>query len=237
MAKKSKKDEELKLEAKEVKDDVLTSDIIIEPASVPEMGSVQFNDYVMSLLTNNEKENGNPKTDGLRRVAFNLLGRFNTLIDIVQTPNSDNAYRATVAVKLEFMDRVVCGSADVYAGNTEAKFAKHAVATAETRAEGRALRRALLLNKLVAEELNDADPDEPNGLSENKPAPSGIIATTKIAVERQKINLENLLTFMKIDLKDKKSYSDMTMAQSKQICQMAANIARGDVEVPEGVKL
>ena len=48
--------------------------------------------------------------------------------------------------------RTINGAADVYWGNCDKIFRNHPVAVAETRAEGRALRRALKLRKVVAAE-------------------------------------------------------------------------------------
>jgi hypothetical protein len=48
-------------------------------------------------------------------------------------------------------------TADVWAGNTDDMFAVHAPATASTKAEGRALRKALKLRVVAAEELCKKD--------------------------------------------------------------------------------
>lgn len=51
--------------------------------------------------------------------------------------------------------RIYSAAANVYRGNTPDVFAVHSVATAETRAEGRALKRALSLSTYTAEEMNN----------------------------------------------------------------------------------
>lgn len=50
--------------------------------------------------------------------------------------------------------------ADVWHGNTDDMFAVHAAATASTKAEGRALRKALKLRVVAAEELCKKDPSK-----------------------------------------------------------------------------
>jgi hypothetical protein len=127
--------------------------------------------YVLSEMQPDERVNNAPTTDGLRRVTERLLGRIISSKTIVlDCPRVENERRATVQVSLciscydETMGGLieVDGTADVYWGNTDKPFRNYPVATAETRAEGRALRRALRLTKvLVAEEIsgNVADHD------------------------------------------------------------------------------
>ena len=129
------------------------------------MFSDEWNDYVMAHFHSNELIDGNPICAGLRRVAEFLLG------DIVESgpeqvfPATDGLSpdRATVVFKVVFdwmnsgKHRVFKEVADVWHGNTDDLFCAHPVATASTRAEGRALRKALKLRCLAAEELAKKD--------------------------------------------------------------------------------
>ena len=131
----------------------------------PSMFSDEWNDFVMAHFHRNELIDGNPICAGLRRVAEFLLG------DIVESgpeqvfPAMDGASpdRATVVFKVVFnwmnsgQQRVYKEVADVWHGNTDDLFCAHPVATASTRAEGRALRKALKLRCLAAEELAKKD--------------------------------------------------------------------------------
>lgn len=121
-----------------------------------------WNDYVLSFFLADEKFKDSPTVDGLRRVAEKLVGEIieqNT--NVVQAPIGEDK-RATVVHTVVFLcpgDIVkrFSGAADVYWGNCDKPFYKYPVSTAETRAEGRALRRALKLRKIVAaEELSEA---------------------------------------------------------------------------------
>jgi len=142
--------------------------VIEEKAGVedrPSMFSDEWNDYVMAHFHTNELIDGNPICAGLRRVAEFLLG------DIVESgpeqvfPATDGLSpdRATVVFKVVFnwmnggQQRVFKEVADVWHGNTDDLFCAHPVATASTRAEGRALRKALKLRCLAAEELAKKD--------------------------------------------------------------------------------
>ena len=132
-----------------------------EEELAPEIGSLEWNDYVMSHFQKNELIDGNPICAGLRRVAELLLG------DVVESgptevfPATDNngPGRATVVYQVVFnwmnsgMFKTYREVADVWHGNTDDLFCAHPVATASTRAEGRALRKALKIRCLAAEEL------------------------------------------------------------------------------------
>lgn len=154
-----------------------------EPIHIPLITDIEWTDYVLGLLSDDEKIAGNPTTDGLRRVfeiALNCLV-INASSNVVQSPAPDNEKRATVVHTIdyvlknvpsdesEFKYRSVSGSADVYWGNCDKIYRNHPVAVAETRAEGRALRRALRLRKVVAaEEISKEIEDHPDQNSVSK---------------------------------------------------------------------
>jgi hypothetical protein len=143
----------------------------------PTPNDLEWTDYVLGLLSDDEKIAGNPTTDGLRRVfelALNCVVIESTS-NVAQTPDISNEKRATVVHTLSYIlnngstepsilnTKTVSGAADVYWGNCDKIFRNHPVAVAETRAEGRALRRALKLRKVVAaEELAKDIEDHPD---------------------------------------------------------------------------
>lgn len=178
--------------------------------------SVEWTDHVLNLLTEDEKINGNPTTDGLRRIFETALNC--TIIsaepNVVQSPAVDNQMRATVVYTISYIlndephnsltkHRVVAGAADVYWGNCDKVFRNHPVAVAETRAEGRALRKGLKLRKVVtADEIaKDIDTDH---LEQNN---IGKINNTQINFidvfgKRLNINIVKLLDSLAIDSKN-----------------------------------
>ena len=177
---------------------------------------LEWTDHVLGLLNDDEKIAGNPTTDGLRRIFETALNC--TVIraesSVAQSPSIDNERRATVVHSLTYIlnngglddgtkFRTVSGAADVYWGNCDKIYRNHPVAVAETRAEGRALRRALKLRKVVAaEELaKDVDTDH---LEENN---VGKINNTQINFfdvfgKRLNINIDKLLTSLAIEHKN-----------------------------------
>lgn len=138
---------------------------------------IEWTDHVLNLLSDDEKIAGNPTTDGLRRIFEIVLDCvvISAESSVVQSPSPDNEKRATVVHHLTYVlnkssdhdnilnTRSVSGAADVYWGNCDKIYRNHPVAVAETRAEGRALRRALKLRKVVAaEELAKDIEDHPD---------------------------------------------------------------------------
>lgn len=152
------------------------------------INDIGWTDYVLSNLSDDEKISGNPTTDGLRRI-FEIVMKcklVQSTTSVIQSPSPENEKRATVIHRLVYRlnswssdtDAIntitVDGSADVYWGNCDKVYRNHPVAVAETRAEGRALRRALKLRKVVAaEELaenieDDISNDSVNRISSNQ---------------------------------------------------------------------
>jgi hypothetical protein len=153
----------------EGKVELTTESLDVQSAEKPPMHSLEWTDWVLAHLDEDEKIKGNPTTDGLRRIFEQVLNCEVTeaLSRVVESPTPQNEKRATVTfhlgfvlkdegVPLELKKKHVEGSADVYWGNCDKVYRNHPVAVAETRAEGRALRRALKLRKVVAaEEIAD----------------------------------------------------------------------------------
>lgn len=204
-----------------------------------DMTSPEWSNYVLSeLLADDELDHGQPKADGLRRVATKLFGVLNSHTQIESAPSVENAGRATVVVTISYKNptspngvRVVSGSADVYSGNTDRKFAEHAVATAETRAEARALRRALALKTVTAEELQNADVDEAG--SSDVRAPESMINGLKVMSARvgvDPVKISSLLGYEKEEL------SDLTKVEALEISKEIGSYQRKEKDVPALVK-
>ena len=126
----------------------------------PSMLSAEWNEHVMGLFFESELFDGNPVCAGLRRVAEIVLGPIikSGPTQVIAATDVDGPGRATVVFEVIFgTGYTVSEVADVWHGNTDDLFCAHPVATASTRAEGRALRKALKLRCLAAEELSRKD--------------------------------------------------------------------------------
>lgn len=197
MAKNAKKEEEI---IQDTKKSVTPNDL-------------EWTDHVLGLLSDDEKIAGNPTTDGLRRI-FEIALDCKVLCSatkVVQSPSPENEKRATVVHSLtyflnaaspetiQFNTITVDGAADVYWGNCDKVYRNHPVAVAETRAEGRALRRALKLRKVVAaEEIAKDIEDHPDENSVSKISVNQINFIDVIA-QRLNINVIGLMASLAIE--------------------------------------
>ena len=170
------------------------------PETVPEQNSPEWDSYVMSLFQESELIDGNPRVNGLRRVAELLIGEIVSSIPVTVmiTPQGVKMDKSTVVYEVQFKSRDLLNKilklktemsiakskedvfdferriavlnseyalslktyadvADTWEGNTDDMFAVHGTATASTKAEARALRKALKIKAVAAEELCKKD--------------------------------------------------------------------------------
>ena len=136
--------------AKTTKKEQESLDQQLEEKLAPTIHDIEWTDYVLSFLAEEEKIMGNPTTDGLRRIFEKVMDCEITHCDttVVQSPSRDNEMRATVTHTITYIlnreqpesktaflnSRSVTGAADVYWGNCDKIFRNHPVAVAETRA-------------------------------------------------------------------------------------------------------
>lgn len=116
-----------------------------------------WHDYIISLLTPDELDGGNPTTDGLRRVA-KLFWHMSQNTDIFESRIDFAAVKCTINATNRRGDyenplvKVIQAVADAHNGSTNDPYARHMLATAETKAEGRALRKLLGLRRILCAE-------------------------------------------------------------------------------------
>lgn len=199
---------------------------------------LEWNDYVLGLLSDDEKISGNPTTDGLRRIfeialKCRLLSSTST---VAQSPSPDNEKRATVVHSLTYRlnpsepdpehlnTLTVDGSADVYWGNCDKIYRNHPVAVAETRAEGRALRRALRLRKVVAaEELATNIEDDPSGDNVNRIS-SNQINFIDVMSKRLNVNTNKLIVSLGYSENVKNLMHDQAVSIIRELSKYQQNI-------------
>ena len=157
LAKKPNRKELIKLiQEKDFVVNTCTSDSV----EAPKMTDPAWTKYVLDLLQDNEKCDGNPTVNGLRRVVQLVKNKIKgTKSTVEQCPTKENGQRSVVVVTVQFEDgSFFDGAAETNQGNTPKEYICHSVATAESRAEGRALRKALCLNTYTSEEMTQVDP-------------------------------------------------------------------------------
>ena len=217
----------------------------------PSMFSEEWNEYVRAHFKRNELIDGNPICAGLRRVAELLLG------DIIESgpeqvfPASDSngPGRATVVFSITFnwmntgSIRTFKEVADVWHGNTDDLFCAHPVATASTRAEGRALRKALKLRCLAAEELAKKDIVDIVQQAVKQSPTSGEYEANKSISSQQVQFIDNRCNQLDIDVVKfinigENTYNDInevTKDSAKKMIKVLNTYQNGS-EIPEKVK-
>jgi hypothetical protein len=136
-------------------------EVAVDP-DIPDQLSPEWNDYVMKQFRESEliEINGNkyPTCYGLRRVVRLLIGEITfSGVKAVHHVNSNpprTVVEYAVAVERNFSSVIEFSDlASVWQLNTDDLFLGYPDETAATRAEGRCLRKILMLNCVAAEEL------------------------------------------------------------------------------------
>lgn len=127
----------------------------------PEMTSEAWNDYVMSHFFADELADGQyPTVDGLRRVVNHLLGpTIKEDLEVLQNPSTNNGLHSVVKAivvihwtRPDFrngLEITFASVADVATFNTPEPYVNHSCATADSKAFGRAFKKALMLRKVL----------------------------------------------------------------------------------------
>ncbi len=119
------------LEQVDFEKDFIESDIEMhdtETTAIPDQDNnvspsdSQWTDYVMKLLHDNEKKDGKPTVNGLRRIAYKMCGDSSFTSFVAKSPVNNDA-GATVSCTIDFIGgnvfgaKRVGGSCDVFWGN------------------------------------------------------------------------------------------------------------------------
>jgi len=220
---------------------------------IPSMLSPEWNDYVMTQFHESELINGNPICAGLRRVGELLLGSIleSGPHEIYPATDPNGPGRATVVYRIVFdwMNsgeiKIFSEVADVWHGNTDDLFCAHPVATASTRAEGRALRKALKIRKLAAEELSKKDivsivqqtvPAKPTDGDWN---PEEKISVQQISfIDNKCRQLEiNVLSFINSGDKKYESIEGITKEVASSMLIILNKYQNGSVDIPKDIQV
>ena len=220
---------------------------------IPSMLSPEWNDYVMTQFHESELINGNPICAGLRRVGELLLGSIleSGPHEVYPATDSNGPGRATVVYRIVFdwMNsgeiKIFSEVADVWHGNTDDLFCAHPVATASTRAEGRALRKALKLRNLAAEELSKKDivsivqqttPSKPTDGDWNPAEKISVQQTSFIDNKCRQLDI-NVLLFINSGDQKYGSMQDITKEKASSMLIILNKYQNGDLETPEDIKV
>ena len=225
-------------------DDAILETAEMEESVVPTTREVELTDeqmnwnnpkwteHVIGLMYEDELFEGHPKVDGLRRIADVLMGPIRQVTsNVEQTPDLNNNFHATVKVTVATDNELVDGCADAGPNNTQASFAKHPVAVAESRAEGRAYRKLLRLRNIISAEEAVSD--------EQIIDPYEAINSTQIKMIDKyaglcNINVEKFLGQHNIELSD---YTRISKSKASELCALINKMhTDGKENVPEDIQ-
>lgn len=220
-------------------------DVTVEPAvETPNRTSPKWTDYVMTHFIDSELENGNPKVGGLRRVTELLIGPIQMMTPhIVTTPTRDNGWRAvveyTVEIQLSLEDGIARylsfgGSADASPTNTDGIYAKYPVAIAETRAKARALKNALGIEVVAADELSEVAK-----LESEEDFDSELINETQITVINaicKRLDI-SVITFANIGKNRYNSIREVPHQVAVKMTQQLSKYQQDSSSIPDNIKI
>jgi len=206
-----------------------------------------WSDFVMSNFSEKELRDSMPTCDGLRRVFKKLIGDITQCsMDVIKAPTTTDQ-TATVSCHISYVkhgsskSRSISDAFDVNQDNTPWPYCKSSVGTAATKAEARALRKALGLVKVYsAEEVQEGlNSDEMQNSSPDANRP--ISDSAKIAINtmcnRLSVKPSKLFKFMGVEKDD---VSHLSYAESHSVLAKLNAFTRGEMNggesVPDGIK-
>lgn len=209
-----------------------------ESPDLPKRTDPEWHDYVMGMFVEDELVEGNPTVDGLRRVAEKIIGEFSSTTEVVSHPSSQDKFSAAtviVTITLHNQFREYSGAASVSPLNTSSPYLNHPVSTAETKAEGRALRKALGLRKvLAAEELSDHEPEVESGQWD---IDAKITREMKQAIHTlAKLKDINVLKFINMGKQEYGSLDEVSFGDARLMLEVLNDFAGDRREIPAKIK-
>lgn len=129
-----------------------------EEVELPTPNDPEWTQFVLGKFLEDEVDGKNPRVEGLRRVAGELVGELlEEGCDLVAAPTEENRFRACAKAWGVFLtpngiQKRFEALADAHSENCFEDYATYLVAMADTRAKGRMYRNALCLRRVVSAE-------------------------------------------------------------------------------------
>ncbi len=193
----------------EIVSDLPTEQVV---ESIPTPSDPEWTDYVVSLLSDNELYKGLPTANGLRRVCERLYGEIIESQTEVLSNQSNLARYAAVKHTIVVRDdtgviKRVSACVDGYSNDLPVPFNKHLIATLDSKAEAKALRRLLKLTIVSFEEV-DQSTENSLGIDYNSTSEdvNNINDNQKIAINTmcKRLNVNAIALLQSIDEKNYK---------------------------------
>lgn len=149
---------EVSQDTKKVDYEIETNSDDLQEIEPPTPNSPEWTQFVLGKFTEDEVDGKNPRVEGLRRVAGELVGELiEEGCDLIAVPTEENRFRACAKAWGVFLtpngiQKRFEALADAHSDNCFEDYATYLVAMADTRAKGRMYRNALCLRRVVAAE-------------------------------------------------------------------------------------
>ena len=188
----------------------------------------EWSDYVMSMFLPEEVDNGNPKVQGLRRVAELLLGEFAYSKPVHVNSNGEYAqtqweigiyWRRSLPESFSINDELdipirvfgaYCGASP---HNMKSPYSNYPESMSEVRSESKALRRALNIRGIAAEEVQEKEQGD-------------ITLDNSAITEMQKCLIKNVSKRCNVDyiklcqVQKSKELDALTRAEGSELCRI-----------------
>jgi hypothetical protein len=194
---------EMPQDTKEDQDDgALENDV--EPIDPPTPSDKEWTQYVLGKFMDDEVDGQNPRVEGLRRVAGELIGEvIEEGCDLVAPPCEENRFRACVKAWAVFLteegrEKRFEALADAHSDNCFESYATYLVAMADTRAKGRVFRNALMLRRVVAAEEVNKTMATAEDVQQGGSIHTGQLTMIRIMAERNKFSISDILDKLSI---------------------------------------
>jgi len=204
--------------AVETQEDDQEDDSLTE-AVIPSPSDAEWTQYVLGQFMDDEVDGQNPRVEGLRRVAGELVGELiEEGCDLVSPPTQDNNYRACVKAWGIFVTEAGVQKrfealADAHGDNCFEDYATYLVAMADTRAKGRMYRNALCLRRVVAAEEVSKTVATAADIQQGGKIHGGQISLLRLLSEREEISISKVLDELSIPYELNENTGDVKLTE------------------------
>ena len=203
----------------------------------PQPFSTEWTEYILDQLSDSELREGSPIVAGLRRVTEQCYGEIvKSLTDIIEPPNRQNP-RCTLRHRLYIRKYStgsvveVDGCVDVEKDKLDYPFNRHMVSTADTKAEGKALRRALKINVITSEEIRGQS-DEFNIDSDDKINDQQILAINQMC-KRMNVDVPKMVKSIHSKVK---VINEVSNVEARLLINKLSEYQRSMDEIPKTIQ-
>ncbi len=173
--------------------------------------------FVLGKFMDDEVDGKNPRVEGLRRIAGELVGELiEEGCDLIAVPTEDNRFRACAKAWGIFLTpggqtKRFEALADANSENCFEDYATYLVAMADTRAKGRMFRNALCLRRVVSAEEVSKTMASTADTQSGGAIHTGQISMIRMMSDRQNINIAQILDGLGIDYKLNEQTGDVNL--------------------------